>query len=201
MTAKPHWFGPKLGSGITLKAPGRGHPRLAGTCVATHFDPFPDGGGYPYKFVDWAMKEMGCTDARQILHLCSGSMRSGTRVDIRESMKPTVVADVRRLPFPDCSFDFIMADPPYSKEYASNLYGTGDAYPPPGAIVKEACRVLRPGGCLGLLHFMVPMITKPMQIIRIYGITTGSGYAIRAWTLMVKGRLNRSMKPKWKSLL
>lgn len=150
-----------------------------------HFDPFPDGGGYPKHFVEWAASEMNA-DPSQILHLCSGSMRTGLCIDIRLQMKPHVVADVRCLPFPDESFDFIMADPPYSKEYADNLYGTREVYPSPSSILKEACRVLRPGGKVGLLHFQVPMIRKPMRIERVYGITTGSGYAIRAWTLCVK---------------
>jgi SAM-dependent methyltransferase len=168
---------------------GEGHPVMFGTPpVARHFDPFPDGGGYPKGFIEFAMKEMGCTDASTILHLCSGSMVTGVRVDIRPERKPDIVADCRNVPLPDESFDFIMADPPYSEEYARNLYGTEKHYPAPGAIAKEACRLLRPGGKFGLLHFQVPMLRKPMEIVRVYGVSTGAGYAIRAWTLCEKSR-------------
>jgi hypothetical protein len=79
-----------------------------------------------------------------------------------------------------------MADPPYSQEYAANLYGTGDSYPKPGEILREAARLLRPGGKVGLLHFLIPMTRKPLKMRRVYGITTGNGSAIRAWTLCEK---------------
>jgi len=150
-----------------------------------HFDAMPDGGGYPKGFVEWALREMRAP-AASVLHLCSGSMLTGLRVDVRAEMHPDVVADCRATPFPDESFDWILADPPYAEDYARNLYDTAAAYPRPGEIVREATRLLRPGGLFGLLHFMVPMIRKPLRLVRVYGVTTGSGYAIRAWSLMEK---------------
>jgi SAM-dependent methyltransferase len=68
-----------------------------------------------------------------------------------------VVADARHLPFADGSVDWVIADPPYTREWAKALYGiTARQYPTPGGIVREAMRVLRPDGRLGLLHYMVP---------------------------------------------
>lgn len=151
-----------------------------------HFDPFPDGGGYPKGFVEWALAEMGCVDSARVLHLCSGSMRTGVRVDVRVELGPDIVADCRTTPLRDESFDYILADPPYAESYAENLYGTAAYYPTPGEVVREAGRLLRPGGRLGFLHFMVPLVRQPMRIRGVYGITTGSGYAIRAWTLLEK---------------
>lgn len=151
-----------------------------------HFGPMPDGGGYPKRFVEWALVEMGCTEPERVLHLCSGSMLSGVRLDVREGMRPDVVADCTRAPFRDESFDFILADPPYAEDYAANLYGTGSVYPRPSAITAEIARLLRPGGKAGLLHFVVPMVRKPLKIRGVYGITTGAGYAIRAWTFLEK---------------
>ena len=151
-----------------------------------HFIPFPDGGGYPKKFLELAFSDLGVTDQNKVLHLCSGSMRSGVRVDIRPEMQPSVVADVRNLPFADASFDWVMADPPYSKEYAENLYGVGAYYPTPAEILREATRVLRVGGRIGLLHFIVPMFRKPLKLLKVRGITTGLGYNIRAFSLFEK---------------
>lgn len=181
-------LGPGVGSG-GKDSPGNGHPIMFGEPVpAQHFDPFPDGGGYPKGFIEWAMQAMGCSDSSTILHLCSGSVRTGIRVDARAEMNPDIVADCRSVPLPDESVDFVLADPPYSLEYAANLYGTEGCYPEPGAIAAEACRLLRPGGKFGLLHFQVPMTRKPLRIVRVYGVTTGAGYAIRAWTLCEKVR-------------
>ena len=153
---------------------------------AQHFTDFADGGGYPLRFVEWALKEMGCDDESAVLHLCSGSVVSGVRVDIRPDMNPDILADCRDVPLPDESFDFILADPPYSQDYATALYGTGENYPKPGQVCREASRLLRPGGKLGFLHFQVPMLRKPLRLLGVYGITTGCGFAIRAWTLMEK---------------
>lgn len=153
---------------------------------AEHYGDFPDGGGYPKSFLKHAFATLGVDDPSSVLHLCSGSMKSGVRVDIRPEVSPDIIADCRSVPLPDGSFDAIMCDPPYSEEYAHNLYGTGDSYPKPGQILKEACRLLRPGGRVGLLHFVVPMYRKPLKMIGVWGITTGLGYNIRAWTVLEK---------------
>lgn len=153
---------------------------------AEHFDPFPDGGGYPKRFLERAFETLGVTDPEAVLHLCSGSMRSGITVDIRPETSPKIVADCRAVPLPDESVRWIMADPPYAESYAENLYGTGKSYPKPGEILKESARLLVPGGRVGLLHFMVPMVRRPLRLLGVYGVTTGSGYAIRAWSVFEK---------------
>jgi SAM-dependent methyltransferase len=180
---KPHWFGPNK-PGVSK---GEGHPIMFGDPMpAQHFEAFPDGGGYPKGFLEWAYQLMRVTDPARVLHLCSGSVTTGVRVDIRPERLPDIVADCRAVPLPEESFDWILADPPYSEDYATNLYGTGDHYPKPGEIAREAARLLRPGGLFGLMHFQVPMTRRPLSIVNVYGISTGAGYAIRAWTLCRK---------------
>jgi hypothetical protein len=178
---KPHVFGPH---GPSSK--GEGHPVMFGFKPALDFGPFPDGGGYPTTFLKHAYATLECPDPDLVLHLFSGSMRRGLRIDIRHEMRPSIVADARALPFADESQMWIMADPPYSREYARNLYGTEQVYPTPGSVLKEASRVLMPGGRLGFLHFQVPMSRKPLKLVSVWGITTGAGYAIRAWSVFEK---------------
>ena len=115
-------------------------------------------------------------------------MQRGVRVDIRPETEPDIVCDARSTPFDDESFDWIMIDPPYSEDYARNLYGTEASYPRPGQLMKEASRLLKPGGKAGLLHFQVPMIRKPLRILEVRGITTGLGFNIRAFTICEKTR-------------
>ena len=165
---------------------GKGHPIMFGFKEAEYFGDFPEGGGYPKTFLAHAFRTLGVTDPSNVLHLCSGSLLGGVRVDIRPEKNPDIVADCRNVPLPDESFDWIMSDPPYSKEWAKNLYGTEDNYPEPGAILKEATRILRVGGRVGLLHFQVPMSRKPLKLVGVWGITTGAGYAIRAWSVFEK---------------
>jgi len=159
---------------------------MFGDKPAEDFGPFPDGGWYPLRFLGRAYEWLGVTNPDLVLHLCAGSMQRGITVDIRPEMNPDVVCDARATPFDDESFDWIMIDPPYSEEYARNLYGTEKHYPKPGQLMREASRLLRPGGMVGLLHFQVPMVRKPLKIVEVRGITTGLGYAIRAFTICRK---------------
>jgi len=186
-------LGKRIGTGnqqgelpLNPRAKKQGHPIMYGKPQpVTHFDPFPDGGGYPKGFIEWALQHMNA-QPEQILHLCSGSVKTGTTIDIRPQTNPHIVADCRQTPFPDETFTHILADPPYSQEYANNLYNTANHYPTPYQIIKEASRILKPGGLIGLLHTQIPVIRKPMKILSIHGITLGCGYHIRAWTLLEK---------------
>jgi SAM-dependent methyltransferase len=139
------------------------------------FGVFEDGGGFPTGFLEFAYRTLGCDQPDRVLHVCSGSVRGPFTVDVRTSVRPAVRALAQALPFLDGSFRWVIADPPYSRTWAKVLYGiTVRKYPTPGAIVREALRVLEPGGRLGLLHYMVP------------GITVGPGSTIRCWTVLEK---------------
>lgn len=74
----------------------------------------------------------------------------GLTVDIKPENKPMMVADAHSLPFRDNSFDAIVADPPYSDDYAKDLYKTPKLKPT--AIIKELVRVLKPDGVLVWYH-------------------------------------------------
>lgn len=121
-----------------------------------------------------------------VLHICSGTLSESERwtVDIRAAARPRVQADGRSLPFRDGSFRAILLDPPYSDEYAKNLYGLEN--PRPSWLLREAARVVAPGGRIGILHVAVPFAPPGCRLVNVYGITTGVGFRIRALTLYVK---------------
>lgn len=138
-------------------------------------------GAYPKGFIRWAARAMGCR-LTDIVHLCSGSVREGRcTVDVRLEQRPDVVADARRLPFVDACAAAVMVDPPYTMEYSRDLYRT--AYPRPSHLLAEASRIAQPGAPIGFLHFLVPSPPKGAEIERVYGITTGVGYRMRAFTV------------------
>jgi SAM-dependent methyltransferase len=143
-------------------------------------------GGYPFNFLPHAYATMGVTDPSQVLHMFSGGVRAGVTVDIRPECEPTIVADARHLPLADETFEWVMADPPYSESYATHLYGTGGNYPRPSHILREAARVLKPGGKLGLLHFIVPKARHGLRQHGVWGVYIGPDFAIRAWTVYTK---------------
>lgn len=166
------------------RAKGAGHPVMFGMPEAEWYDDFPEGGGYPIRFLAKAHEIMEAYPPH-VLHVCSGSVRTGIRVDIRASKRPSVVADGRRLPFADNTFQWVMADPPYSEDHAENLYQTGGAYPSPHVLAQECLRVLQPGGLLGFMHPMVPKISGG-KFLKVYTLTQGPGYNVRAWSLIEK---------------
>lgn len=107
-------------------------------------------GGYPNGFIE-RVRSSGYWGLRR-LHLCSGSVHDGVTVDVNPKVKPTVVADLDHgVPFDNDSFDLVLLDPPYNAEYASSLYGVPLVNVP--RLLKEAVRVARPGGWIGLLDF------------------------------------------------
>lgn len=91
------------------------------------------------------------------LWVCSGSHQDsgGTTIDLNPETRPRVVGDAQQLPFLDESFDFVMADPPYSVEEAARLYDL--PYPSPMKLLNEMWRVCETGGHILFLHRLIPM--------------------------------------------
>lgn len=142
-------------------------------------------GVFPRGFIDFALRALD-VPADDVLHVCSGSLThrdvaGGVRVDIDYRRNPDFVADGRDLPFPDGMFRGVLIDPPYTEEYALDLYGV--EYPRPSALLREASRVVAPGGVVGFVHFLVPKSPPQLVFRRVYGVTQGLGYRIRAFTI------------------
>ena len=55
------------------------------------------------------------------LHVCCGKSRLGdVRFDSDPSNEPDVAGDAADLPFPDCSFESVLCDPPYNGKFQWN---------------------------------------------------------------------------------
>lgn len=136
-------------------------------------------GMYPASFIRYVLPWLRC-DRHEILHVCSGGLPpgEGIRVDIRPEALPDIVADGRKLPFPDSSHAAILIDPPYTEHYARELYGTD--YPRPSHLLKEAARVVRHNGRIGFVHYIVPNPPDGCRFIRAMGLSMGFGYPMRA---------------------
>ena len=153
-----------------------------------HADPngFAVFGRYPKGFLAHVIKcELLGPGVRRndILHVCSGTLGPEEKwtVDLRAEARPAVVASGTELPFRDGSFRAVMLDPPYSDEYARNLYRTG--MPRNSCLLREAARVVVPVGRIGILHVAVPFSPPGCRLVRVYGISTGVGFRIRALTI------------------
>lgn len=160
-----------------------GHPAFGTLRPTFELERMPEGGGYPHGFIELAGELLGVTDHRQVVHLCSGSVRAPRSFDYRPESSCAVVADCRRLPVRSGSVEWVMVDPPYGPDYAEALWGLGEVYPMPIVLMRECERILRPGGTMAFLHHVMPKMTPGLERVATYGITTGEGYRIRALTI------------------
>jgi len=149
----------------------------------------PDGfavfGQFPSGFLrDVVRLELlGAVHRDEILHVCSGALGPVERwtVDMRPAARSSVIARGEALPFIDASFRAVMIDPPYTEEYARNLYRSES--PRPAHLLREAARVVRPGGRIGLLHIAVPITPDGCEFVTSFGVVPGPGFRIRAFTI------------------
>lgn len=153
--------------------------------IGEDVDGFSVYGRYPQGWLRHVLKAelLGRVHRRDILHVCSGTLGpdESWTVDLRPEALPRVVADGTALPFRASSFKAVLLDPPYSDQYARNLYGTEN--PRPSWLLREAARVVIPGGRVGILHVAVPFSPPACRLVKVYGVSTGVGFRIRAFTV------------------
>ncbi len=153
-------------------------------------DGFAVFGRYPKGFLAHVVKAewLGRVRRDEILHVCSGTLSETETwtVDVRGQARPRVQADGKALPFRADSFKAVMLDPPYSDEYARNLYGIEN--PRPSWLLKEAARVVVPGGRIGILHVAIPFAPPGCFLVDVWPVTTGVGFRIRALTCYEKAQ-------------
>ena len=149
-------------------------------------------GAYPAGFLHRARQLLGVGPGDRVLHVCSGKVRDypyagvgpeDWTLDIREDLKPDIVADVNNgIPSDHLKpWDAILTDPPYTLE-DSKQYGTENHFPKPTALLASCLRAVRPGGRVGFLHYQVPRPPREgAKFVACIGVWCGFTNNIRAY--------------------
>lgn len=92
------------------------------------------------------------------VHFFAGKAETGFRIDRLAELNPNLVGNVESLPeLQSNSFDGGMADPPYTPEFARDLYNCD--YPKWGKWTKELVRLVKPNGLIGIMNnYPVPRL-------------------------------------------
>ena len=129
-------------------------------------------GRFPNGFIKW-IKEMGWWGEERV-YLCSGPVDDplAIRVDVRPEVNPTHCEDARKTSLLDESADFVLIDPPYTKDLAERFYDTKKHYAGINAFTKEAARLVKPGGLIVTLTYEIPKRIIGCDFIAVCGVYT-----------------------------
>ena len=164
----------------------RGIPHLTDQQATADPDGYAVFGRFPKGLLRHVLKLQLLGDVRraEVLHVCSGTLTERWTVDVRAAARPRVQANGCALPFRAASFRAVLIDPPYSDAYARNLYGVEN--PRPSWLLREAARVVMPGGRVGIMHVAIPFAPPACRLVRVWPISTGVGFRIRALTIYAR---------------
>lgn len=97
-------------------------------------------------------------ETNNYVHFFGGKAKTGYRIDIKPELKPEYVCNVENVStISDNHFEGGMADPPYTPEFAHDLYNC--EYPKWGKWTKELVRVVKPNGLIGIMNnYPVPRL-------------------------------------------
>lgn len=155
-------------------------------------------GAYPAGFLQRARDLLGVTLGDQVLHVCSGKVRDypysgfGTW-DVTMDLDPAFSQKEHDVPLhleldagkaesyktaieAHPQIQAVLADPAYTREFATHYAPGADAYVSPDFIVNHALRILPLGGRVGILSLHWPRYPKAIaRQIAIVGVTVGNG--------------------------
>lgn len=164
-------------------------------------------GAYPSGFLERARSMLGVTIQDAVLHVCAGRVRDypyrgfgphDKTLDLDPSVSPDFCQDAReRLPANDAvPWDAVLIDRPYTTEDAAHYQPGAASLPPLNPLLRNALSVVRPGGCVGVLDYLVPRPPKTARFVAVIGVWCGYDNRMRAYSVFRQEdpRLERSLQ-------
>jgi SAM-dependent methyltransferase len=153
-------------------------------------------GAYPGGYLERARALLGVTIDDPVLHLFGGCARyypykngfgpNDKTLDLDPVTEPDYQQDGRDpLPLTPNGelWSAVLCDPPYTEADADHYMPGRKAFPAPNKILKNALEVVRPGGRVGMLHYVWPSPPKGVRCVAAVGVVVGYNNRIRIYSV------------------
>lgn len=154
-------------------------------------------GAYPNGFLERAKVLLGVTMREAVLHVCGGHAKSYPNkavigrqdytLDLDPATDPDWCRDARD-PLPEYTvqnrWPAILIDPPYTAVDAEKYAPGADMFPSPNLLLKNALAAVRPGGRVGMLHYVLPQPPKVgVKFVACVGVIAGYNNRMRVYSV------------------
>lgn len=154
-------------------------------------------GAYPNGFLERARALLGVTPYDPVLHVCGGKARdypakprgfgpSDQTLDLDPSLNPDYVQDARD-PLPiwgGLGWGALIIDRPYTLQDAKAYFPGPEKLPVINALLKDALRVVRRGGRVGVIDYVLPQPPrKGVRFVACIGVIVGFNNRMRCFSV------------------
>jgi hypothetical protein len=158
-------------------------------------------GAYPNGFLERARALLGVTPFDAVLHVCGGRARdypakprgfgrNDRTLDLDSALKPDYLkAATDPLPLYDNCVDVpgwpaLIADPPYTEDDAAKYAPGRSVFPSANKILRNMLDVVRPGGRVGMLHYVLPQPPSVgVRFVACVGVIVGFNNRMRVFSV------------------
>lgn len=158
-------------------------------------------GAYPNGFLERARALLGVTPRDAVLHVCGGMARhypakprgfgpNDCTLDLDPALKPDYLrAATDPLPlYDDCvsvpGWPALIADPPYTEADAAKYVPGVEAFPSANTILRNMLDVVRVGGRVGMLHYLLPQPPRTgVRFVACIGVIVGYNNRMRCFSV------------------
>jgi len=161
-------------------------------------------GAYPNGFLERARALLGVAPCDAVLHVCGGRAREypaqprgfgpkDRTLDLDPALDPDYVQAATD-PLPECYYGddgstrrlwpALIADPPYTPADAERYAPGAGPFPSPNLILRRMLDVVRVGGRVGMLHYVLPQPPKAsVQFVACIGVVVGFNNRMRVFSV------------------
>lgn len=154
-------------------------------------------GAYPNGFLERALPMLGASEHDKVLHLCGGRAKdypnkrlvaNAVTVDADPETKPDHVFDLSHngallFDTPRDGWPAVIADPPYTPEDHAQYAVNGHGLPTANHLLRVGLSLVKPGGKVGVLHYVWPQPPKMARSIACVGVIVGFNNRMRCFSV------------------